>query len=229
MPEPSRWILVAGGSRGLGLALAHDLARDHDVVPWSRTDGIDLLELDQVEAAALTLNQTMGPPRALLCTPGDFFEQGVLSTEAADWEALMRSNLVTAMNAVGVWVPRWKEAAMGARVILFGASSPGRAKRRAPAYFAAKAALRSAARSLAAELAPDQITVNVILPGLIVHEGSARDVESRLLPRVPLGRAGTVEDVIAVVRFLLSDGAAYLTGCEVPLDGGLHLGVNPRD
>ena len=116
------------------------------------------------------------------------------------------------------------DAARG-RVVLFGAAGvcQDTGKKRAPAYFAVKAALMTVARSLAEEVASSGVTVNVVSPGLILHESSYVESQRRMLPRVPVGRMGAPADVVGAVRFLLSDEASYVTGIDLEVDGGLHL------
>jgi 3-oxoacyl-[acyl-carrier protein] reductase len=111
------------------------------------------------------------------------------------------------------------------RVVLFGAAGvcQDTGKKRAPAYFAVKAALMTVARSLAEEVASSGVTVNVVSPGLIVHESSYVESQRRMLPRVPAGRMGVPADVVGAVKFLLSDDASYVTGIDLEVDGGLHL------
>ena len=94
---------------------------------------------------------------------------------------------------------------------------------RAPVYFATKAAVIQLARSLAAEVAPSGVTVNVVAPGLIDHPDSHRDSQTRMLPRVPAGRLGNPADVVAAVRYLLAEEASYVTGQVLTIDGGLQL------
>ena len=93
---------------------------------------------------------------------------------------------------------------------------------RAPIYFAAKAAVVQMARSLAAEVAKSGVTVNVIAPGLIDHDHSHRESQTRMLPRVPVGRVGRPQDVTGLVRYLLSTEASYVTGEVLTIDGGLQ-------
>ncbi|MDO8348737.1 MAG: SDR family oxidoreductase, partial [Planctomycetota bacterium] len=85
-----------------------------------------------------------------------------------------------------------------------------------------KAAVVQLARSLAKEVAAAQITVNVVAPGLIAHPHSHQASQRRMLPRVPIGRLGTVADVVGMVRYLLSPDGDYVTGQVLTIDGGLQ-------
>jgi NAD(P)-dependent dehydrogenase (short-subunit alcohol dehydrogenase family) len=219
-----RWILVAGGSKGIGRGLVAALSDSFTVVSRSRTEGLDFLDERSVERDARALQAERGPPFGLIHTTGDFLEKPLLETSAADWDALLASNLRAALVVLRAWVPAMR-AAGGGRVILFGTSGAGQesGKRRAPAYFAVKEAVGSVARSLALELAPAGITVNLVSPGLILHESSHADSQRRMLPRVPAGRLGSPADVTGAVRFLLSEEASYVTGVDLVVDGGLRL------
>jgi NAD(P)-dependent dehydrogenase (short-subunit alcohol dehydrogenase family) len=94
------------------------------------------------------------------------------------------------------------------------------------AYAASKAGLLGLVRTLALELAPDGVTVNAVLPGMVETEKVAAmpaEVRERALAAVPAGRFATVEEIAAVVAFLCSDPAAYVTGTWIPVDGGIGL------
>ena len=97
-----------------------------------------------------------------------------------------------------------------------------------PATAAAKAALAALTRSLAAQLAPDGVTVNCVVPGVIQkapgrHTALTEDGRARVLAAIPLGRLGTPEEVAAVIAFLLTPAAGYVTGQCLHVDGGLTL------
>ncbi len=219
--NPNDPILVVGGGQGIGRALAEEFA-DRAVV-WTRKSGVDATDPAAVQAAFAALQAARGTPFALLHCVGDFAEQPLLATTPATWHHLFASNVDSAFHVLQAVVPAMVAAGRG-RVVLFAAAGVDkeRAMLRAPAYFAAKAALVQVGRSLAGEVAAAGVTVNVLAPGLIAHPHSHRQSQDRMLPKVPMGRLGTVADVVGAVRYLLSPAAAYVTGQVLAVDGGLH-------
>jgi NAD(P)-dependent dehydrogenase (short-subunit alcohol dehydrogenase family) len=220
-----RGIWVVGASRGIGRAIADSLENEalegRPVLPIARTYERDFAD-PQLRAELL---REHGAPHAWVHTPGDFFEKPLLETRDSDWEQLFESNLWSFLRPARELLPAMA-AAGGGRVIVFGAAglSLGTAKLRGSAYFAVKAALLSACKSLALEFGKQGVTVNMISPGIVVHEHSHQASQKRLAPRVPLGRSSVPEDLLGVVRMLLGPGGAYLTGDEITVDGGLSLG-----
>ena len=214
-------LLVVGGGPGIGQAIT--AAWPERTTTWTRSTGVDAGDPEQVRAAFARLTALHGAPYALLHCVGDFAERPLLATDEATYRDLFRSNVDTAFHVLQAVVPAMVAARRG-RVVLFAAAGVDRdrAMLRAPVYFAAKAALVQLARALAAETAAAQITVNVIAPGLIHHDHSHQASQDRMLPRVPAGRLGRTEEVVALVRYLLSDAAAYVTGQVLTIDGGLQ-------
>jgi 3-oxoacyl-[acyl-carrier protein] reductase len=235
--------LVTGAARNLGRGIALGLAsRGYDVAVHYRSSrraaeevarGIealgrravairgDVTDARQVAALVARAAKALGPATVLCHGVGDFFRATVDATAPEEWDATLASNLTSAF-LVSREVARRMTA--GGRIIHLGfaCASSVRARRGLAAYMAAKTALVSFTRSFALEVAPRGITVNVVDLGYFEH-GDLTGEERAAGARVPVGRLGTIDELVAVVAFLASEGAAYLTGNALELTGGFGL------
>ncbi len=243
-----RTAFVTGASRGIGRASAIALAeagnrvafcyaRDEDAAKETQSAieaaGADALAIradvgdrEAVGGAFDEIESAWGPVELLVNNAGITHDGLVARMSDAAWDDVIRVNLTAAFATIRRAAGRMMKGRFGRIVNMssVGAYSggPGQAN-----YAAAKAGLLGLSRSVAKELAPRGITCNVVAPGPIVTsmtEGMPEDWQGRVNDLVPLGRFGTPQEVGAVVAFLCSDPAGYVTGALVPVDGGLGMG-----
>lgn len=232
----SRVVLVTGGSRGIGLAVARRFASLGDSVavtynsspPPDDLFGVrcDVTSTEQVEAAFAAVEEKFGPVEILVSNAGITKDTLVLRMAEADFASVIDANLTAAFRVA-------KRAAQGmlrqrkGRIILMSSvvgllGSAGQSN-----YAASKAGLVGLARSLARELGSRSITVNVVAPGPVATDMTAALGEERLralTEAVPLGRMASPDEIAGVVTFLASADAGYITGAVIPVDGGLGMG-----
>ena len=239
-----RVVLVTGGSRGIGLACAEwFLANGDRVAITSRTGSpdrdlgtgpdrflsltCDMTEPEQVESAFAAIEDAWGPVEVLVANAGVTRDTLALRMSEEAWSEVIDTNLTAVFRVTKRALAKMLRLHRG-RVIMMSSvgafiGSAGQAN-----YAASKAGLVGMARAIAREVGSRQITVNVVAPGLIDTDMTTALGAERvalMTGQVPLGRAGSVRDVAAVVGFLASDGAAYVTGAVVPVDGGLGMGL----
>jgi 3-oxoacyl-[acyl-carrier protein] reductase len=232
-----RIVMVTGGSRGIGLAVARRFAAlgDHVAVTYHSSpppEGLfgvqcDVTDAAQVDAAFDAVEAAFGGPVEVLVSNAGVTRDGLLLRMSEDdFTSVIDANL-TAAYRVTKRAARGMLKARRGRVILVSSvvgllGAAGQAN-----YAASKAGLVGFARSLARELGSRSITVNVVAPGPVATDMTAALGDARMseiVKAVPLERAAQPDEIAGVVAFLASADAAYITGAVIPVDGGLGMG-----
>lgn len=158
---------------------------------------------------------------ALVNCAGSFRRVPLLEETPAGWRAMFEDNLHTAFQVSQAVAPGMIARGWG-RILAFGLATADQltAQPNLTAHHIAKAGVLVLVRSLARVLAPHGVTVNAISPGLIDSGGTPREELTAMLPRVPAGYLGSVDDVVAAARFFLSEDARYVTGANLHVSGG---------
>ncbi len=222
-----RVAVVTGGGRGIGLAIVNALAANGarvaalDLTP-PEVDGVLGVEADvsdeaAVNAAITQVERELGPVTILVLNAGILPLVPLEETSAELWERTLAINLTGGFLVARRTLPGMRKLGYG-RVVALGAAAGKSGGARSAAYAASKAGLMTLAKSIAAEYAPYGITANVVAPALIDTQliGATREVAGR----IPVGRMGTAEEVAALVAFLVSSEAGYITGEVVDINGG---------
>ncbi|MDP2712731.1 MAG: SDR family oxidoreductase [Solirubrobacteraceae bacterium] len=224
MPVPEGGVaLVTGGSRGIGKAIAERLAADGlTVVTLSRTSGdvqADVGDAESVAAAFAEVRAQHGPVLVLVNNAGESQDGLAIRMRTEQWESVIETNLNGAFHCIRQGLDDMLSARWGRIVnissVVGERANPGQAN-----YGAAKAGMLSLTRTIAREMGRKGITSNAVTPGVIETDMTV-DVADKLKAGVPAGRIGQPEEVAHAVSFLCSDGAAYVNGATLAVDGGL--------
>ena len=235
-PAEGRVALVTGGNRGIGRAIAERLVTEgYRVAATSRSgdvpDGVlgvpcDITDQTQVEAAFETIEKELGPVEILVANAGITRDTLLMRMKDDDWNAVIDTNLTGTFRVVRRASRGMMKARFG-RIVLISSvvgllGSAGQVN-----YAASKSALVGMARSVARELGSRGVTANVIAPGFISTDMTAElsdDLVAKYNAQIPVGHLGAVEDIANAVAFLAGEGAGYITGAVLPVDGGLGMG-----
>ena len=236
MSEP-RTVLVTGGNRGIGLAIARSFADAGDKVAVTHRSGdapdglvgvrCDVTDSASVDAAFTEAEGLLGGPIEVLVANAGITKDGLLMRMSdEDFDAVIDTNLAGAFRCARraskgmIRLRRGRIILISSVVGLYG--GPGQAN-----YSASKAGLVGLARSITRELGGRGITANVVAPGFIETDMTAvlpEETRKTYQSAIPAGRFATPEEVAAAVRFLASTEAAYISGAVIPVDGGLGMG-----
>ncbi|GAA4537844.1 beta-ketoacyl-ACP reductase [Pseudonocardia xishanensis] len=231
-------MLVTGGNRGIGLAIAEAFAelgdqvavtyrRDADLVP----EGIlpvqcDVTSTEDVDALFTTVEEKHGPVEVLVSNAGITEDGLVMRMSDEAWASVLDANLTAAFRVARRASRNMLKARAGRMIFISSITAytglPGQVN-----YAASKSGLIGLSRSLAREFAPRGVTANLVLPGFVETEMTAKLPQSRvdeIHDLIPLGRYGHASEIAGAVTYLASEPAAYVTGAVLTVDGGASMG-----
>jgi NAD(P)-dependent dehydrogenase (short-subunit alcohol dehydrogenase family) len=231
-----RTVLVTGGNRGIGLAIARAFEKQGDRVAITHRgsgapEGLfgvqcDVTDAASVDAAFTLVEKELGPVEVLVANAGITDDTLLLRMSEEQFERVLDTNLTGSFRVAKRASSKMLRAKWGRLIFISSVvglyGGPGQVN-----YAASKAGLVGVARSITRELGTRNITANVVAPGFIETEMTDVLPEARraeIIKAVPAGRLASPDEVAAAVTFLASDSAAYISGAVIPVDGGLGMG-----
>ena len=231
-----RTVLVTGGNRGIGFAIAEEfVAQGHRVAVTARsgegpagslTVKADVTDSDSIDAAFTEIEAALGPVEVVVANAGITRDMLLMRMSEDDFTSVVDTNLTGAFRVVkraskGMLKAKWGRIVLVSSVVgLFGGA--GQAN-----YSASKAGLVGFARSITRELGGRGITANVVAPGFIETDMTAElpeQTQADYKKSIPAGRFASPSEVAKVIAWVASDDAAYISGAVIPVDGGLGMG-----
>ncbi|PWB98374.1 3-oxoacyl-ACP reductase FabG [Homoserinimonas hongtaonis] len=232
----SRTVLITGGNRGIGYAIAEEfIAQGHRVAVTARSGAgpegaltvhADVTDAASIDAAFTRVEAELGPVEVVVANAGITRDTLLMRMSEDDFTSVIDTNLTGAFRVVkraskGMLKARFGRIILVSSVVgLYG--GPGQAN-----YAASKAGLVGFARSITRELGGRGITANVVAPGFIETDMTAElaeETQAQYKSSIPAGRFATPGEVARVITWLASDDAAYISGAVIPVDGGLGMG-----
>jgi NAD(P)-dependent dehydrogenase (short-subunit alcohol dehydrogenase family) len=231
-----RTVLVTGGNRGIGQAIAERFVQQGDRVAATYRSGdvpdgvlgvrCDITDPAEVDTAFTTVEAQLGPVEVLVANAGITRDGLLLRMSEDDFDAVVQTNLAGAWRCTKRATGKMLRARWGRLIFISSASAMG-GQAGQTNYAASKAGLIGLARSTAKELGSRGITANVVAPGLTdtdMTRAMSEDQRASVVEQTPLRRLGEPAEIAAAVAFLASEEAAFITGAVVPVDGGVGMG-----
>lgn len=232
----ARSVLITGGNRGIGRAIAEAFIAAGDKVAVTTRNGdapegalgvaADVTDSASVDAAFTEVEKAHGPVEILVANAGITRDTLLMRMSEEDFTDVLDTNLTGAFRVLKraskgmIRMKRGRVVLISSVVGLYG--SPGQIN-----YAASKSGLIGMARSLTRELGSRGITANVVSPGFVrsdMTDELDESTQAKYLQNIPAGRFAEPTEVAAVVRWLASEDAGYISGAVIPVDGGLGMG-----
>jgi 3-oxoacyl-[acyl-carrier protein] reductase len=234
--QTGRSVLVTGGNRGIGRAIAEAFVAQGDRVAVTTRSGgapegsldvrCDITDPAAVEAAFVEVEAAHGPVEVLVANAGITADGLLVRMSDDDWASVIDTNLTGSFRLAKRAVSKMMRARRGRFIFISSVvgllGSGGQVN-----YAASKAGLVGMARSIAREYGSRGITANVVAPGFVetdMTDTLSDELKAQYKAQVPLGRYASTDEIASAVTWLASDGAAYITGAVIPVDGGLGMG-----
>jgi 3-oxoacyl-[acyl-carrier protein] reductase len=232
----ARTVLVTGGNRGIGLAIAQAFAKQGDRVAVTHRSGeapeglfgvrCDVTDSDSVDAAFTAIEAELGPVEVLVANAGITDDTLLMRMSEEQFTRVLDTNLTGAFRCAKRASTKMLRAKWGRMIFISSVvglyGGPGQVN-----YAASKAGLVGVARSITRELGSRNITANVVAPGYVETDMTAalpEDRKTEYRKVIPAGRFAQPEEIAGAVTWLAGDGAGYISGAVIPVDGGLGMG-----
>lgn len=246
MTTERRVALITGASRGIGRAIAHELGRQGCVVIGTATSDsgaeridadlkangiegagrcLDVTDQQSIDGLIKAIGEEFGAPTILVNNAGITRDNLLMRMKEDEWDSVVDTNLKSVYRVSKACLRGMTRARWG-RIVSISSVVATMGNLGQTNYAAAKAGMEGFTRALAREVASRDITVNAVAPGFIatdMTEALSEEQHTQLKGQVPLARLGKPEEIAAAVGFLVSDGAGYITGETLHVNGGMNM------